>query len=118
MAKGQKILDRTYIRLSSEQRMSKQPFQFRSENQTAVRQHCIMKRLYPPPVAHQPERLGGGIEKGEGEHAIEPVHALRSPLRSEEHTSELQSLMRLSYAVFSLNKHIVQKNQIIRTQLI
>src|SRR3546814_16267473 len=60
--------------------MSKQPLQFRSENQTAVRQHCIMKRLYPQPVAHQPERLGGGIEKGEGEHAIEPVHALRSPL--------------------------------------
>src|SRR3546814_7269780 len=77
IAKAQKILDRTYIRLSSEQLMSKQPFQFRSENQTAVRQHCIMKRLYPQPVAHQPERLGGGIEKGEGEHAIEPVHALR-----------------------------------------
>src|SRR3546814_4096038 len=51
IAKAQKILDRTYIRLSSEQRMSKQPFQFRSENQTAVRQHCIMKRLYPQPVA-------------------------------------------------------------------
>src|SRR3546814_5783860 len=117
-----------------------------------------MKRLYPQPVAHQPERLGGGIEKGEGEHAIEPVHALRSPLppsmqddfgiavraeymafglqlrsdrreiinlaiegqgkraivgqhrlraackRSEEHTSELQSLMRISYAVFCLKK--------------
>src|SRR3546814_4621930 len=26
-------------------------------------------------------------------------------LRSEEHTSELQSLMRISYAVFLLNKH-------------
>src|SRR3546814_5962028 len=26
------------------------------------------------------------------------------PVRSEEHTSELQSLMRLSYAVFCLNK--------------
>src|SRR3546814_5890426 len=42
IAKAQKILDRTYNRLSSEQRMRKQPFQFRSENQTAVRQHCIM----------------------------------------------------------------------------
>src|SRR3546814_2936279 len=30
--------------------------------------------------------------------------------RSEEHTSELQSLMRISYAVFRLKKH----NQIIR----
>src|SRR3546814_4707215 len=28
----------------------------------------------------------------------------RNMLRSEEHTSELQSLMRISYAVFSLNK--------------
>src|SRR3546814_2570958 len=27
------------------------------------------------------------------------------PTRSEEHTSELQSLMRISYAVFSLNKN-------------
>src|SRR3546814_3923944 len=29
--------------------------------------------------------------------------------RSEEHTSELQSLMRISYAVFCLNKNIYQK---------
>src|SRR3546814_4200121 len=28
----------------------------------------------------------------------------RGPRRSEEHTSELQSLMRISYAVFCLNK--------------
>src|SRR3546814_4543224 len=30
--------------------------------------------------------------------------------RSEEHTSELQSLMRISYAVFYLNKHIQNYN--------
>src|SRR3546814_1061833 len=30
--------------------------------------------------------------------------ASTSPLRSEEHTSELQSLMRISYAVFCLKK--------------
>src|SRR3546814_6651107 len=29
----------------------------------------------------------------------------RPPHRSEEHTSELQSLMRISYAVFCLKKH-------------
>src|SRR3546814_9890923 len=29
---------------------------------------------------------------------------LSAPLRSEEHTSELQSLMRISYAVFCLKK--------------
>src|SRR3546814_5223886 len=31
-----------------------------------------------------------------------------SPARSEEHTSELQSLMRLSYAVFCLKKKTTQ----------
>src|SRR3546814_8375620 len=33
-------------------------------------------------------------------------------LRSEEHTSELQSLMRISYAVFCLKKKKKQKNTI------
>src|SRR3546814_10634857 len=33
--------------------------------------------------------------------------------RSEEHTSELQSLMRISYAVFCLKKKIKTKNSII-----
>src|SRR3546814_7087428 len=32
------------------------------------------------------------------------VRHLRLPRRSEEHTSELQSLMRISYAVFCLKK--------------
>src|SRR3546814_5614150 len=32
----------------------------------------------------------------------------RSRLRSEEHTSELQSLMRISYAVFCVQKKILQ----------
>src|SRR3546814_5899773 len=36
-------------------------------------------------------------EKGRGDKA-------RSTIRSEEHTSELQSLMRISYAVFCLKK--------------
>src|SRR3546814_4626420 len=33
------------------------------------------------------------------------------PNRSEEHTSELQSLMRISYAVFCLKKKITGKTQ-------
>src|SRR3546814_7197663 len=32
---------------------------------------------------------------------------LKGDLRSEEHTSELQSLMRISYAVFCLKKKII-----------
>src|SRR3546814_6798430 len=34
--------------------------------------------------------------------------AIDKDLRSEEHTSELQSLMRISYAVFCLKKKIIQ----------
>src|SRR3546814_9164457 len=34
-----------------------------------------------------------------------------NPMRSEEHTSELQSLMRISYAVFCLKKKKKKKNK-------
>src|SRR3546814_2916002 len=37
-------------------------------------------------------------------------------LRSEEHTSELQSLMRISYAVFCLKKKIIQHRTITEQQ--
>src|SRR3546814_7206694 len=37
--------------------------------------------------------------------------ALTSHLRSEEHTSELQSLMRISYAVFCLKKKKTKNSQ-------
>src|SRR3546814_1734055 len=41
--------------------------------------------------------------------------AWASDQRSEEHTSELQSLMRISYAVFCLTKKIQEHNTINRT---
>src|SRR3546814_10049555 len=37
-------------------------------------------------------------------------------IRSEEHTSELQSLMRISYAVFCLKKKHTQCDQILKAQ--
>src|SRR3546814_7708421 len=43
--------------------------------------------------------------------ALRPRDLLRSGFwRSEEHTSELQSLMRISYAVFCLKKKKARKN--------
>src|SRR3546814_6870700 len=45
------------------------------------------------------QRCGGGI--GNARHSVCPTD-----VRSEEHTSELQSLMRNSYAVFCLKKKI------------
>src|SRR3546814_1227617 len=58
----------------------------------------------------------GGVTVGEAEALNQAAEMLDTPalpnagdgamvdLRSEEHTSELQSLMRISYAVFCLNK--------------
>src|SRR3546814_6597467 len=75
-----------------------------------------MRREVERVLAH--ERLGlfrlaalQGLDDGEMDHhgAVGPVvladgRLPYGPHRSEEHTSELQSLMRISYAVFCLKK--------------
>src|SRR3546814_1312532 len=43
-----------------------------------------------------------GLQPGAAQ--AKPAHGHRRDCRSEEHTSELQSLMRISYAVFCLKK--------------
>src|SRR3546814_3431207 len=60
-------------------------------------------------MAWQPGVLGGDAGRhGEAAHRYRDRGAgtrnLVEPFRSEEHTSELQSLMRISYAVFCLKK--------------
>src|SRR3546814_6357808 len=47
-------------------------------------------------------RVGGTIEIEFANSVIDAATARLYPDRSEEHTSELQSLMRISYAVFCL----------------
>src|SRR3546814_10753245 len=59
-----------------------------------------------------PARLSGnaghsmneGDEGNEGDETYDLSVVAGAPTRSEEHTSELQSLMRISYAVFCLKK--------------
>src|SRR3546814_5764275 len=80
------------------------------------------------PVEHHPEDAAGQRDLDEGRDDVEggevqqeldalgaavdgATEAAGLPLRSEEHTSELQSLMRISYAVFCLKK----KTKIIQT---
>src|SRR3546814_2789996 len=51
-------------------------------------------------VHHGDQPLGVGRRVG----GVAPTCGGASTMRSEEHTSELQSLMRISYAVFCLKK--------------
>src|SRR3546814_6921899 len=60
----------------------------------------LLRGLYRDP-ARRDDRLHGDGGRGPG--ADRP--------RSEEHTSELQSLMRISYAVFCLKKKKTRKRQ-------
>src|SRR3546814_1002417 len=57
---------------------------------------------------------GAGPALGRGAHRCRPSLAVdrQRGLRSEEHTSELQSLMRISYAVFCLKKKNKQINEV------
>src|SRR3546814_3999760 len=69
----------------------------------------IAMRWPRPPLSRKPDIYGNYATC---EIASLPDHGERPfteiGLRSEEHTSELQSLMRISYAVFCLNKKTIQ----------
>src|SRR3546814_2370169 len=78
---------------------------FRSQRRSAVRRQlpCRTGRVCGRPDRHSDRGGGGPVGT-----AYRPVdrrqHLGPARLRSEEHTSELQSLMRISYAVFCLKK--------------
>src|SRR3546814_3574426 len=74
-----------------------------------------MQRQAVPTLRAQKPLVGTGIERAVARDSgvtvnarrggvIEQIDAGRVVVRSEEHTSELQSLMRISYAVFCLKK--------------
>src|SRR3546814_5141741 len=81
-------------------------------------------RLFEPGIAHRLQR--GDVRRGTGQfdlraqlrgdfllhrHLVLVEQALVGADRSEEHTSELQSLMRISYAVFCLKKKKTMSKQ-------
>src|SRR3546814_10603462 len=67
----------------------------------------LLLHLRHPAVAMQGD-VAAGLARGRrplGQRAAERLHGqIVGQQRSEEHTSELQSLMRISYAVFCLKK--------------
>src|SRR3546814_5391150 len=60
-----------------------------------------------PLPAQEAAEIVGKVDDGEGLQAL----IVSIDGRSEEHTSELQSLMRISYSVFSLRKKTRHKQQ-------
>src|SRR3546814_2078596 len=69
---------------------------------------AVVKKEKPKPkeVVRKPEP-----PKRKARAAPTPLLGLDSSLRSEEHTSELQSLMRISYAVFCLKKKRTRQHE-------
>src|SRR3546814_3308999 len=77
----------------------------RSSHQPAMPLHCRQCGKHDPALAlavQAGEKLHRDIAQCRQSCEI----GFRKVIRSEEHTSELQSLMRISYAVFCLNKKI------------
>src|SRR3546814_10798217 len=64
------------------------------------------------PHAQRRIDVAGVVTRGVSLQGIHPRQhqRRRKPRRSEEHTSELQSLMRISYAVFCLKKKTTTNN--------
>src|SRR3546814_10539344 len=91
---------------------------FRSDNESPMRRPDLLRAAFELQALSLPDGVAGGLEvvglgqdlgvarvpardRDQGVAAHDVVFA---GLRSEEHTSELQSLMRISYAVFCLKK--------------
>src|SRR3546814_3085048 len=73
----------------------------------AARKHDLHRAARRDEPRLYPRRPGGGHGLLAGQRGA--AVAARARTRSEEHTSELQSLMRISYAVFCLKKKNTRK---------
>src|SRR3546814_7052693 len=71
------------------------------------------KRHSPAPSP----RTCSGVQHASSAPARGELDAGTSPARSEEHTSELQSLMRISYAVFCLKKKKINRTTNYKTTI-
>src|SRR3546814_3013591 len=79
--------------------------------------YTTLFRSRRPAAACVPAPAGAPLRpRRRGSDAVAPVPPPRCG-RSEEHTSELQSLMRISYAVFCLKKHICNYSFHIKTSV-
>src|SRR3546814_5550722 len=87
----------------------------RSTSRARVTSRATTTKVPPPPptAVEQPSQRSPAsvlICTSDGMPAVDQLSTSTGSPRSEEHTSELQSLMRISYAVFCLKKKNTQKN--------
>src|SRR3546814_3879428 len=96
----QKLMPTRLARIASSESVS-----VSTANSSAARRRSIQASscACPVTISYAPgaDRAGSGATSGGGAVTND---APRAGLRSEEYTSELQSLMRISYAVFCLKK--------------
>src|SRR3546814_6128592 len=78
--------------------------QFQVSHEPIVARSLMDERRFRYPSAHQGERATTAFALLSLHREVERKPLFRSLYRSEEHTSELQSLMRISYAVFCLKQ--------------
>src|SRR3546814_3760234 len=77
-----------------------------------VESTVIAIMVFPNPAARGINEFLGNVHNRTGREVRQPVRPAAQDAdakRSEEHTSELQSLMRISYAVFCLKKKKTNK---------
>src|SRR3546814_3977904 len=73
-----------------------------ADTQSMALEHATI----PARVLESPDMVADSLYKALGDHRpVRVLQRLRAVLRSEEHTSELQSLMHIAYAVFCLKKN-------------
>src|SRR3546814_13167471 len=103
----------TRFRSSSKARMRGTWKKTRATRGRACRTACAEARRRSPVICSTRSRVSWTIASlTSGNSGSRPAYAGASWRRSEEHTSELQSLMRISYAVFCLKKQKQKKQNV------
>src|SRR3546814_3987857 len=102
-------------RLPSPRRADRPDHRSRRAGQAGGPRARFPLRPVPRAQGHRPRdpgEAGHRADRALGLRQVHPAARIQPYLRSEEHTSELQSLMRISYAVFCLKKKIKKKTEI------
>src|SRR3546814_2448361 len=103
----------------------RQPAELLRRSTAGAREHIseswpsptLLPRPFPLDTLSNPAARANMVSRRPMDHFARPARFTdhrprdRDDVRSEEHTSELQSLMRISYAVFCLKKKTTSRNR-------